>query len=301
MIGDGGVTQDTLGSARGSVDAPVWCANLNDLGVNRERFLEHFSSAYETMPWDYYDVKRKQWDGLTEEQRSQHYTKFADYYTSADSDAASFFGSLGVELPAELLRTQPWRRRTVASYEIVCRHGSFDAERVPPVPFVQDVAATDIRTLPRVFAEAGSELLEKSEFVEFLERIAVYTKKVTSHVDVKRLRVTVHFMSVIAQAGQSGSNAPEGAHEDGADFIVSALVVNRCHVSGGASQVIEKHDDGEMEVIFEHELQPGEFLFQADTGEEKHYGNDLWHHVTPVVAAQDGGRRDIIGLDICIA
>ncbi len=114
--------------------------------------------------------------------------------------------------------------------------------------------------------------------------------------------MTAHFMSVKAQPGIPGDNAPEGSHEDGADFIISALVVNRINITGGMSRVIEKLPSGEKEVIFEHTLQPGQFLFQADTGEEKHYGNDLWHDITPFFTADENSEswRDIIGLDITI-
>lgn len=110
-------------------------------------------------------------------------------------------------------------------------------------------------------------------------------------------------MSVKARKGVPGNNSPEGAHEDGADFIVSALVVNRDHILGGKSQVFEKLANGKMVNIFERELQPGEFLFQADTGEEKHYGNDLWHYVTPFYVEEGVSEawRDIIGFDIVIA
>jgi len=77
---------------------------------------------------------------------------------------------------------------------------------------------------------------------------------------------------------------------------------NRQNISGGKSQVIEKMADGTMPAIFEHELQPGEFLFQADTGEEKHYGNDLWHYVTPFYLVDETKEawRDIIGLDVVV-
>ncbi len=29
-------------------------------------------------------------------------------------------------------------------------------------------------------------------------------------------------------------------------------------------------------------LAPGEFIFQADTGEYYTFGNELWHYVTPI-------------------
>ena len=55
-----------------------------------------------------------------------------------------------------------------------------------------------------------------------------------------------------------------------------------------------------MEVLWEHTLVPGQFIFQSDTGDEFVYGNDLWHHVTPieVIDRDKPGLREIIGLDI---
>ena len=108
-------------------------------------------------------------------------------------------------------------------------------------------------------------------------------------------------MSVKSTLENPGDNSPEGAHEDGADFIVSALVINRINVEGAESQIIEELPNGKKEVIYKRILQPGEFAFQADTGEEKTYGNDLWHHVTPfyvVDKSKRDGWRDIIGFDI---
>ena len=60
-------------------------------------------------------------------------------------------------------------------------------------------------------------------------------------------------------------------------------------------------ETGEKDIIFRHTLQPGEFIFQADTRDEHVFGTDLWHHVTPfrVTDKSKGeGWRDIIGLDI---
>ena len=77
-------------------------------------------------------------------------------------------------------------------------------------------------------------------------------------------------MGVVARENQAGDNSPEGPHEDGADFIVSALVIDRENISGGESQIYEKRNDGTLQKVFGHVLREGEFLFQADTGEEKH-------------------------------
>ncbi len=97
-----------------------------------------------------------------------------------------------------------------------------------------------------------------------------------------------------------GENSPEGVHEDGAPYIISALVINRQHADGGISQVYEQLENGKKELVFERTLASGEFLFQGDTGEELIYGNDLWHYVTGIspTAGAEVGIRDIIGFDI---
>ena len=107
-------------------------------------------------------------------------------------------------------------------------------------------------------------------------------------------------MRSLASDGSAAENSPEGIHEDGAAYIVSALVIRRENVTGGASQIFERLPDGRQELLLERTLAPGEFVFQADTGEERTFGNDLWHHVTPVRATAPGqpGFRDIVGLDI---
>ena len=110
-------------------------------------------------------------------------------------------------------------------------------------------------------------------------------------------------MSVKATVAQPGDNSPEGAHEDGVDYIVSALVINRHNLKGGQSQIIEQLPTGKKEIIYRRTLRPGEFVFQADTRDELIYGTDLWHHVTPFTMAKPEkgeGWRDIIGLDIMV-
>ncbi len=119
--------------------------------------------------------------------------------------------------------------------------------------------------------------------------------------NLQKINATAHFMSVKAVAAKAGDNSPEGAHEDGADYIVSALVINRKNIIGGETQIIEQLADGKKEIICRHTLQPGQFVFQADSRDELTYGTDLWHHVTPFRLAdksQSEGWRDIIGFDI---
>ncbi len=76
-------------------------------------------------------------------------------------------------------------------------------------------------------------------------------------------------------------------HQDGADFIVSALVLNKHNIVGGNSII---YDNNKNE-IYKDNLEVGDFILQED--------KNLWHDITPIKAL-DGyiGYRDILGFDL---
>ena len=85
----------------------------------------------------------------------------------------------------------------------------------------------------------------------------------------------------------------EGIHQDGADYIISACVLNRYNISGGYSSIY----DTNKKLIQSYLLQGNDFIFQDD--------KKLYHYVTPIqYIARDSyieqGYRDIIGIDIKI-
>ena len=290
-------------STNSPVFSPILCADLSFFGIAKDLFLAEFSDSFQTMAWDYYDVKRKQFELLKEHHFDVSFDSFRDYYQADDQDQFSYLSSLITDqsLLSKCLAINPWRRRSVCSFEVLLKE-EITLSRTQPSAFSQDVDADDIRSLPREFQQTVNVIADNIHFHSFIKKVAAYAQKVTPHIDITKMTITAHFMSVKARQHVPVNNSPEGAHEDGADFIVSALVINRQNIKGAASQVLEKLPDGKMINIFERELQEGEFLFQADTGEEKHYGNDLWHYVTPfyVDDPEKESWRDIIGLDIVI-
>jgi len=283
------------------VHSPILCARLDHLDIDTAAFIEHFTEAFKSMDWDLYDVKRKQYELLLAHQVEIPFSEFKTYYTESSMDAKAFLSLWTTDelLVQKCLAIKPWRRRSVCAFEMQAGQPQ-TLTRIYPEAFAQAVDTEDIRSLPRNFSQTEAELVDHTLFQSFVSKIAEQAQKVTPHIAIKKVRLTAHFMSVKARQLVPGNNSPEGAHEDGADFIVSALVINRDNITGAKSQVLERLSDGTLVTIFERELQPGEFLFQADTGEEKHYGNDLWHYVTPFYVDDPSQEswRDIIGLDV---
>jgi len=86
---------------------------------------------------------------------------------------------------------------------------------------------------------------------------------------------------------------PEGIHQDGADYIISGLVMEREGIVGGESTV---YGPDRSTPYLRTVLQPGQGLFQADAG------SPLWHGVSPIRVDPDSdqpeGHRSIFGFDI---
>ena len=93
---------------------------------------------------------------------------------------------------------------------------------------------------------------------------------------------------IVGPNARRADNAPEGIHRDGADWIISALVVQRVGVLGGESVVY----DPARRRLFRARLRAGEGLLQDD--------RQLWHDVSQIRLAPRHARgvRDLFGLDL---
>jgi len=284
--------------------SPVRINNLSNLGINQNDFINFFSKLFEELSWDEYDPKRLRIKFLKEvfpNEEKELNEIFPAYFTGKVKEEAlqRWIEKLTLEQRIKFDSIQPWRRRSISQFLIQEKENTIQITREPVQQFSQDLDSTDFRSLPRIFEESPAAHVENDFFNQFIEGIFRTVQAVQPI--AKKVRMVAHFMSVKSTIKNPGDNSPEGAHEDGADFIVSALVINRINVEGAESQIIEELSNGKKEIIYSRILQPGEFAFQADTGEEKTYGNDLWHHVTPfyvVDKSKGDGWRDIIGFDI---
>ena len=287
-----------------SVKSPIRISNLEKLYLNQEEFLKTMSPFFNELSWDPYDARKLQVEFLTKKfpkSTKKIQALFKDYFLGKTKvDVFQYWISkLNKKSKAQFKKITPWRRRSVCQFQVSETEDKIQVLRKVVKQFTQETNHDDYRSLPRIFEESPDHHVENGYFLGLLGRMLSIVQEVQPK--VKSITITAHFMSVKATSNKPGDNSPEGAHEDGADFIVSALVINRKNINGGESQILEKLENGQKETIYKHTLQPGEFVFQADTGEELIYGNDLWHYVTPFHVADSSkgeGWRDIIGFDI---
>ena len=114
-----------------------------------------------------------------------------------------------------------------------------------------------------------------------------------NHPSEKNLSIDVHQVRQICYPDIDSHNSSEGIHQDGANYIISACVLNRYNIQGGTSSVY----DNNLVLLYDTLLLENEFIFQDD--------KSLYHYVTPIQYSKINsnepiGYRDIIGLDIQI-
>lgn len=299
------ITQSTISAHIGrTIHSPILIDSIERFdGLVAERFLQFYGPMCQDFEWDYYDVRRLQMEMLMAAFPNDQTlrSRFRDYYSGQQKVASlqDWISKLSAEDQNTFTAIKPWRRRAVAQFLIEKTPKEIEIWREMVPHFQQDTDEEDFRSLPRIFAECEHKYTENEMFKSLLKGVFSLVKQ--TRTDLQKISVTAHFMSVKAVPQKAGNNSPEGAHEDGADYIVSALVLNRKNIIGGETQIIEQLGKGEKEIICRHTLQPGEFTFQADSRDEITYGTDLWHHVTPFGLKNENiseGWRDIIGFDI---
>ncbi len=299
------ITEKNISKSLGrTIKSPIRIGNVSDLKMDVKSFLHFFQPFFEELQDDVYMVRGKQIAFLKETfpEDARLIEKLHKPYfegTKTIDALAYWIQQFNTNQKQEFDQLSTiTRQRNISSFLIEIWDDQYFVERIVQQGFEQDV--DDFRVWKRDFKQATREAVENELFFELLKKMASLVKKI--HPEVRKIQITSHFMRTISKEKIKGENAPEGVHEDGAQYIMSALVVNRQNIKGAESQIYEKTTLDTNELIYKKVLQPGEFIFQADTGEEFTFGNDLWHYVTPIEPEDitNPGIRDIIGFDMDI-
>lgn len=183
----------------------------------------------------------------------------------------------------------PTRLRRFAKYDINVKDGiEYIISFNPSTILKQDVP--DFRSKERIYNNIENKFIYSEPILNLITNISGLICKIHPH-KINNLSINFHQVRLISYSKNESDNSPEGIHQDGADYIVSALVLDRHNVTGGESRI---YDENKNKILFEKKLNKNEMIFQED--------RSLWHDVTPIqsLCKEKLGFRDIIGLDIII-
>ncbi|TYS30975.1 2OG-Fe dioxygenase family protein [Bacillus pumilus] len=284
------------------LDTPISIVNVIDFDIDVEKMKNKLRKAYKDYENDNYLIQKNKIEILQAHLSQDELKKIGNeiwikIYKNeiADNDLHNIFPSIPNEVILSFSSLQPSRKRLISECELNWDGESWVITRVPCSSFQQSEATIstsdlDYRLIPRKFKELPEFL-----FDEDLKKILIQVgNKVKKHnTSVKKLSIAIHHTLVLCIPDQVSSNSPEGIHQDGMDYIVSALVVERNNISGGESII---YGADATTPLLNITLQSGQGIFQPDKG------TDLWHEVTPIslVDPKQSGYRSTIGFDVLI-
>ena len=212
---------------------------LEQLGVDCTALIRFLAPVYEHLPWDLYDLRRQQTDLLLQAvapAAPELANLCVDYYAGKfDISALSpYIDRLPAAEQERFGQIKPFRKRAIATFLLSRGEGdSWQVREQAHETFVMDTE--DHRQYGRTFMPIAAAITT-SELVENL-LTGVARLVCEQQPMVTKIRLVMHLMRTVVYRGGRSSNSPEGVHQDGSDYIVSALVIGRYGVEGGTSRV----------------------------------------------------------------
>ncbi|MDB0614357.1 2OG-Fe dioxygenase family protein [Tenacibaculum dicentrarchi] len=229
-----------------TIKAPIRIGSLTDLAINKGDFIASFKPFFDTdLMDDVYLVKNNQMAFLK--------SIFIEDIVSLEKIHQDYFeGNLSknvlnpwIDKLSEnqkkefLILSKITRQRNISSFTVEKssekQRDNLGVKRIEAKSFKQDVS--DFRVWKRVFKQASKASVENELFKTLLKQVFLLISEI--HSTTQKIKVTSHFMRTISDVQIKGENSPEGVHEDGAKYIVSALVINRTNILGGETQIFE--------------------------------------------------------------
>jgi hypothetical protein len=209
-------------------------------------------------------------------------------------------------LPIDIIKNgKPTRLRRYANFNISFKN-EFKLEYINSNIFKQNV--DDFRNKPRIFQPIeiyDNELKQNvddfrnksrifqpieiydNEFLNLIKNVSYLP--LIDNKNIKKMNMHIHQVRLISYPFEPSDNSPEGIHRDGADYIISALILNKHNIKNDTSIIYNEN----MEQIYNTNLNVGEFIFQED--------RKLFHDIKKIKAIDDFiGYRDILGFDFTI-
>lgn len=283
------------------IASKIHCLKIFDIedtfGIDKAKFLSYLRPTFSILHLDPYDAKRNKVEFLRKRfpEHSTRLDDFLSHYYAGREDLDAVIDLIIRLDPVDLrefdrIGMTGRRKRAIARFILSKDTRGWRIRRIGASKFAQKVEGSDVRALERRFAEVAEFVTDYPPILTLMHHFADMV--VEQHPDARVLQMNLHQMFTFADMMGAGENAPEGIHQDGSDYIVSALVIERAGITGGESIVYDK----DKKELLRHTLSEGEGIFQDD--------QNLLHYVTPIhedpASPPRYGHRSILGFDIDI-
>ncbi|WP_145538178.1 2OG-Fe dioxygenase family protein [Yersinia kristensenii] len=273
--------------------------NINEFGVDIESIQNELS--FENLAWDTNDIKLSQLRFLISKcfENRKIIIQEAQRYLDDNlppKGIQALISTLSVPDKKTFHAYKAFRKRGICQFvvEYIDNKWAVNNIDLPALTnFTQHADhQLDLRQLIRRFPPMDRAAIESPTLRILIKNFVEMLCECEPKQELKKIEVTCHQVSLIIDSSiHSVSNSPEGLHQDGSNYIVSALVIDKYNIEGGESKLYCTEKD---EFIKSHTLEPGEGLFHIDKG------STIWHQVTPIKLKKPSmeiGYRNILGFD----
>ncbi|CNE83323.1 2OG-Fe dioxygenase family protein [Yersinia kristensenii] len=273
--------------------------NINEFGVDIKSIQNELS--FENLAWDTNDIKLSQLRFLISKCFENRKIIFQEAQRYLDDNLPpkgiqALISTLSVPDKKTFYAYKAFRKRGICQFvvEYIDNKWAVNNIDLPALTnFTQHADhQLDLRQLIRRFPPMGRAAIESPTLRILIKNFVEMLCECEPKRELKKIEVTCHQVSLIIDSSiHSVSNSPEGLHQDGSNYIVSALVIDKYNIEGGESKLYCTEKD---EFIKSHTLEPGEGLFHIDKG------STIWHQVTPIKLKKppmEIGYRNILGFD----
>ncbi len=284
---EAGDAMDFSPQPRVDIFRPDW--NMDRVKRFKARLLPFFHS----MSWDLYDVRRNEMAMTCQRlELNQSSKDLLVLYYRGEVERARVEHLL-CQADIKQGDVKPTRKKAFLELFVsdTTHSGKWLVESRRPESVAQRVSNADYRSFERKYESIPADVLQDPDYQDLIANVVQMVRERVPA--VKSMKITAWMMSCFAFANEPCTNSPEGIHQDGADFIVSAFVIERSGIDGGISRVYP--GCGVIEPIMSHCLSEGEGIFHADAG------SPLYHDVSEIKVADPAGEhgvRSILGFDI---
>ncbi|MCY4046257.1 MAG: 2OG-Fe dioxygenase family protein [Cellvibrionales bacterium] len=288
-----------------SINLPIQLINTHDLAFDIKKIQSSYVPYYEQhYAWDDYLLRQNQLAFIqantSKSITDTHKVTFSEYFLGHHSAniLQPFFDDFDDKKMKAFTAIKPTRKRLISEYTIIKNIDGWQIEREKARPFTQcygKLVDTTKNPIYNISERSFKELPKAMESAELHQLLSSICQRLHDQLanHPKGFNIVVHHTIVYCYPDMQGSNAPEGIHQDGIDFIISAFVIDRKNIQGGKSIIYGKD---KKTPIFQGTLMPGQGILQADKDSE------LWHSVTPIACDSDDniGYRSTLGFDITL-
>ncbi|MEM7183839.1 MAG: 2OG-Fe dioxygenase family protein [Spirochaetota bacterium] len=194
------------------INFPIRLFSLNNLGIDHNKFIDELTPTFSYLPWDYYDVRKKQFDFLKrifphhKKELDKVFPGYFQGYVSLEK-SISLFHEISQSCMEYLFSLKPFRKRSIYYFDAHLESSNDWHIRNLPIGSFTQKTENDYRKLQRNFQEMSHFVSQHHLFKTLLQKICGIIKGIQPN--IRKIRIVCHQVRIVANSSISLDQIPQ--------------------------------------------------------------------------------------------